>query len=123
MKPKLKKLIQLLLEAQPRTSANLAERLDVSVRSVKNYVREINEEFPNTIQSSYEGYRIDSKVGVMILADNTNHIPQTSDERVSYIINKLINHNSHVTLDTYDLCDELFVSMSTLKNELTKVKH
>lgn len=123
MKPKLKKLIQLLLEVQPRTSANLAERLDVSVRSVKNYVREINEEFPNTIQSSYEGYRIDSKVGVMILADNTNHIPQTSDERVSYIINKLINHNSHVTLDTYDLCDELFVSMSTLKNELTKVKH
>ena len=78
MKPKLKKLIQLLLEAQPRTSANLAERLDVSVRSIKNYVREINEEFPNTIQSSYEGYRIDSKVGVMILADNTNHIPQTA---------------------------------------------
>lgn len=123
MKPKLKKLIQLLLEAQPRTSANLAERLNVSVRSVKNYVREINKEFPNTIQSSYEGYRIDSKVGVTILADNVNRIPQTSDERVSYIINKLINHNSDVTLDTYDLCDELFVSMSTLKNELTKVKH
>lgn len=123
MKPKLRKLIQLLLEAQPRTSANLAERLDVSVRSIKNYVREINEEFPNTIQSSYEGYKIDTKSALTILTDNTNHIPQTSDERVFYIINKLIKHNSHVTLDTYDLCDELFISMSTLKNELTKVKH
>lgn len=123
MKPKLRKLIQLLLEAQPRTSANLAERLDVSVRSIKNYVREINEEFPNTIQSSYEGYKIDTKSALTILTDNTNHIPQNSEERVFYIINKLIKHNSHVTLDTYDLCDELFISMSTLKNELTKVKH
>ena len=62
-------------------------------------------------------------MGVTILADNTNHIPQTSDERVSYIINKLINHNSHVTLDTYDLCDELLFLCPHFKNELTKVKH
>lgn len=121
MKAKTRKLIRSLLDRQPKTAAALADELKVSVRSIKNYVREINIEYPDSIRSSYKGYEITPENALTILSNSTNHIPQTSEERSSYIINKL-NHNSHVVLNVYDLCDELFVSLSTLKNDLVKVK-
>lgn len=122
MKSKKKKLIQLLLQTQSATSAVLADALGVSVRTIKTYVHDINDELPGTIHSSYEGYSIDKQKAQQLLLNNVNHIPQNSDERVSYIINQLIHHNSAAALDVYDLCDELYISLSTLKNELNKVK-
>ena len=47
MRPNSEKLIKHLLESQPKTSNQLAELLQVSVRSIKNYAKEINEEYPN----------------------------------------------------------------------------
>ena len=49
-------------------------------------------------------------------------LPQTSEERVIYNLNQLINHHQEEAIDIYDLCDELFISLSTIKNELQKVK-
>lgn len=117
------KLIRLLMESSQITASALADKLGVSIRSVKNYVKEINDIYPNAIISSREGYRIDSSIGEKIVNDDNTHIPQTSEERVTYIINELIHHNgSNKIIDMYDLCDEMFISLSTLKNELIKVK-
>lgn len=54
MRPNSEKLIKHLLESQPKTSNQLAELLQVSVRSIKNYAKEINEEYPNLLTSSNE---------------------------------------------------------------------
>lgn len=122
MKPKGLKLIRLLLESQPHTANTLADRLGVSVRSIKNYVHDINEEFPNAITSSREGYSIDLHIAKEILDDDIGNVPQTSEERVVYILNQLVNHHQDQSVNIYDLCDEMFISLSTLKNELQKVK-
>lgn len=122
MESKYQKLIKLLMESQLCTSAVLADQLNISVRTVKNYVREINRNYPNMILSSHDGYRIDTKIAFQALSEDKNHIPQTSAERVTYIINKLIHHDEQIVLDTYDLCDELYISLSTLRNELNLVK-
>lgn len=122
MRTKLQKLIRLLIESQPSTAATLADQLNVSVRTIKNYVSDINNAFPDTIHSSYDGYRIDTKKALTALSDSTNHIPQTSEERVFYIINKLLNHNDNIILNVYDLCDELYISLSTVRNELNRVR-
>lgn len=117
------KIIKILMESSQMTAATLADKMQVSIRSVKNYVKEINDAYPNTIVSSREGYRIDPEIAKDILNNDTTHIPQTSEERVTYIINELIHHNgSNKIIDMYDLCDEMYISLSTLKNELTKVK-
>lgn len=128
MKQKLEELIKLLIESQPRTSSQLSESLNVSVRTVKNYVKEIHEEFPNLLMSSNQGYSLNIHQAMSLFNNSSEHIPQTSNERVLYIINKLIHHNigkkdkiNH-SIDLYDLCDEMFISMSTLKLELNKVK-
>ena len=59
MKQKNKELIRALFDLQPANTNLLANHLNVSVRSIKNYVREINEEYPEAIHSSREGYRLD----------------------------------------------------------------
>lgn len=128
MRPNSEKLIKHLLESQPKTSNQLAELLQVSVRSIKNYAKEINEEYPNLLTSSNEGYSVNINQALSLFNTSNEHIPQTSQERVFYIINKLIHHNTgkdekiNHSLDLYELCDELYISMSTLKVELNKVK-
>ena len=122
MKQKNKELLRALFDLQPANTNLLANHLNVSVRSIKNYVREINEEYPEAIHSSREGYRLDMELAKSILDETADHIPQTSEERVIYILNQLINHHQEEAIDIYDLCDELFISLSTIKNELQKVK-
>lgn len=123
MKQKELKLVRLLIETSQMTANTLADKMRVSVRSIKTYVKEINDEYPNAISSSREGYKINPVIAAQIIKEDNTHIPQTSEERVTYIINKLIHHNgSNKIIDLYDLCDEMYISLSTLKVELTKVK-
>ena len=121
MKPKNIQLIRTLSEQlQPINSNTLASNLGVSVRSVKNYIKEINDSYPDTILSSRDGYQIDKEKAMQILQGIDSHIPQSSKERVVYILSRIIKSDKPV--DAYDLCDEMYISMSTMKNELQKVK-
>lgn len=124
MKPTYKKLIKALLESSTSIKANnLASILEVSVRSVKNYIHDINILYDNCISSSRDGYTIDRTKAEALLDESDTIVPQTSDERIVYIINSIIrSHSDEETVNAFDLCDELCVSMSTLKNELTKIK-
>lgn len=123
MKSKNLKLIRILLESQPSTANTLADRMGVSVRSIKNYIHDINVEYPNAISSSREGYRVSADDIRNILNDEeTESTPQTSDERVVFLLNQLINHHKSQPVNVYDLCDAMYISLSTLKNELQKVK-
>ncbi|MDR3758207.1 BglG family transcription antiterminator, partial [Enterocloster sp.] len=80
----------------------------------------INSFYPDAIESSREGYRIDKQAARRILEESGTHIPQSSQERIVYIINSLIK--SDTSVNTYDLCDEMYVSYSTIKNDLQAVK-
>ena len=106
MKQKNKELLRALFDLQPANTNLLANHLNVSVRSIKNYVREINEEYPEAIHSSREGYRLDMELAKSILDETADHIPQTSEERVIYILNQLINHHQEEAIDIYDLCEK-----------------
>ncbi|MBQ1323446.1 MAG: PRD domain-containing protein [Erysipelotrichaceae bacterium] len=120
MKKHLIQLIRILKQSEaPITSSSLANALNVSPRSVKSYITEINDTLPDTITSSRKGYVIDKEKAEELLNESKSLIPQTKDERVSYIINRLIKQG---VLNAYDLCDEMFVSYSTLKNDLVAVR-
>lgn len=114
-------LIKTLLEAKKwTTSAELAAELDVSVRTVKNYVSDLNQIYPNLIVSSTNGYRINTDVAASAMNENFPQIPQTNKERSTYISIKLLRSQNPISL--YDLCDELFISMSTLRTVLKRTK-
>lgn len=122
MKKHEKILIEELSKNNHITANQLADILKVSNRSIKSYVKSINAQYPNAIQSSYKGYSLNKESFDMVLLQKTEYIPQTMKERVSYIINLLISNNEKYSLDIYDLCDELYISLSTLKNDLKRVK-
>ena len=121
MGQKLLKLIRILLmHTNDMTASGLAAEMGVSERSIKNYISEINDNHPQTILSSRKGYTIKAEAGRKILNDSGTHIPQSSQERMVYIINLLIKQEDGI--DAYDLCDTIYISYSTLKNELGTVK-
>ena len=103
----------------PTTSVVLADELNVSPRSIKTYIGEINDLYPDSISSSRKGYMLDSEMAEKMLEESKSVIPQTSEERVAYIINRLVKKG---VTDAYDLCDEMFISYSTLKSDLVKVR-
>lgn len=116
---KYEKLIKILLDEDDNISAaKLASNMNISIRSVKTYVRNINELYPSCIYSNTSGYSIDKKLAIEVLNKETTTLPQTSKERVIYIINKLIKE----PLDAYYLSEILCVSLSTLKTDVTKAR-
>lgn len=104
------------------TSNEIANVLQVSPRSVKNFVHDINSMYgKKIILSSRSGYTINSKSNIsLLLNENTEVLPQTNEERSYYIIKQLfLNHSS--SLDIFDVCDYLCVSYSTIRSLLSKM--
>lgn len=97
------------------TSQNLAIQFGVSKRTIKNYISDLKHS-NFKIESSSKGYRLVIK-GTNI--NSLKSLPNTQNERVNFIINHLINKSSK--LNSYDLALKLFVSESTILQDLKLV--
>jgi len=122
MKSKVLTLLKLLQEADHWMTANqLSVKTAISVRSIKNYVAEINSLEPNTIISSQNGYKIDKIKATSYIKKSESRISQGSEDRVNHLITRLIKDKQ--ALNMYDLSDELYVSLSTIKSDLPKIRN
>ena len=123
MKKKQTELLRYLSgQSHPIKSTELANALQISSRSVKNYVSDINFLYnKKIILSSRQGYQLNHQLSYHLLLDeNEEKLPQTGEERAFYIIKSLIlGHTPQ--LDLFDLCDYLCISYSTLKTVITKM--
>ena len=124
MHAKQKLLIQLLMQnTHPLSGQFLADTLEVSKRTIINYVKAINQEasFP-VITSSPDGYSIDKSSAPRLLSEQSekSEIPQNYKERVFRIV-KMILIDQKSALNVYDLCDEFCISYSLLKNDIQKM--
>ena len=110
-------LIKVIHEHKGWIEANsLADYFDVSTRTIRKRVKEINTSHPNLIISSYKGYKIND-------SDYEYNAVETEDElssRTNYIMRKLIV--SSKPLSVYDLADELHISDSSFERSLKIVK-
>lgn len=126
MKSKCTNLIKIMLDHDDWITASyLASKLDVSERSIKNYIAEINYHENGLISSSRKGYFIDSKTARKVLDDSgTTKLPQTSKERVNYIITKILANDTtgDKKMDLYQIGEEIFVSYETIKKDMVKVR-
>lgn len=115
------RLVRALCEKSTRTATELSECLGLSVRTVYTLIRGINAQLPNSIVSSADGYSISRNHLDTLTACGVTDIPQTSDERMLYISNRLV-HSGGIPVDLYELCDELFVGLSTLSMDLRSLR-
>ena len=98
----------------------LAQTLGVTTRTVRNYVRDINAgSDEQIIESSYRGYRLAK--GRAAGTKNPEVIEERpQEERANAILRRLISAQAPISI--YDLADELYVSDSTIEQDLRRVR-
>lgn len=68
MRKKQQKLISYLYASNQKITADsLAKRLNLSVRTIKSYIAELNMSYPHLISSSNRGYIINKKQASFLL--------------------------------------------------------
>jgi lichenan operon transcriptional antiterminator len=123
MNEKYERLLDYLSQADGWvTAAELADRLGVTTRSVRSYVTAAKSaSHPHeTIQSGVLGYRIDRDALKAFRAEGRSSEPETPRDRIYQLVRLL--GNAPEGLDARSLATRLFVSDSTLEQDLRKVK-
>nr|WP_263325113.1 BglG family transcription antiterminator [Neobacillus sp. Marseille-Q6967] len=125
---------ELMKTETPVTSEYLAKVLDVTSRTVRNDIKELESivaNFGGSIKSIRgTGYQLlvhDDQLFRHLLQEITDKdkekdgdIPTLPEERVHYLLTRLLFAEGYVKLE--DMADELFISRSTIQNDLRDVK-
>lgn len=127
-------LKELMAVKSPITSEYLANSVQVTSRTIRNDIKDLNEILSTCggfIKSTRGiGYELEiknSEIFKLFLQEMsknstiiTNKSPDSPEERVGYIVRKLLLENSYIKLD--EIADELYLSKSTLQNDLIEVR-
>ena len=104
-------------------SSELAIRMNISTRSIKSYINDINDNYKNLIESSKNGYKIDKALAIKVIKDLNPSVPESPRERINYIVKRLANcSDTSDKIELFDLSEELFVSYETIKKDISKAK-
>ncbi len=122
MDQKYRKLLNILREADTALTASvLADRLGVSSRSIKTYIKDLNLTHPGLIRSGSDGYAVNQDVYERLVFEK-DEIPQDQEERIRYIINYLVDMEQDEELDINELADSIYVSSITIRRDLKIAK-
>ncbi|WP_251514565.1 BglG family transcription antiterminator [Oceanobacillus luteolus] len=127
-------LKELISIKSPITSNDLANTILVTSRTIRNDIKELNDillqgggYIKSTRGVGYELVINDEKTFKLFLQkvfNKSNNLankpPNSPEERVNNIIRKLLLANNYIKLD--DIADELYISKSTLQNDLIEVR-
>lgn len=113
-------IIRILEKSEsPVRGKDLAKKLNVTDRTIRNYIKKINTR-EKLIRSSENGYYLLPRKSYDVNKPNTIYDFSSQDERVIFIIKKIVTSNNWLNL--YDLADEMYISYSTIEKDLIKVR-
>ena len=121
-------------KGQSVTSKKVADELKVSDRTIRNYIKLLQdvlmENGAEIIAKQGQGYTLkvkdDLNFNTFLQKNNINSLKKDeldlddSKDRQYYILNKLLFEDKKIFFD--DLCEELFVSRSTLSNDFSEIR-
>lgn len=123
---------ELLADDGTISGSYLANINQVTTRTTRQDVKDLNgilEDFGATIDTVMgKGYRLvinDEKSFREYLKSTFTHahldtVPKTPEKRISYLLNRLLLSKDYLKLE--DLADELFISKSTIQNDIKGLK-
>ena len=128
MDNRIKRLTELISEKKYRTADELAKELKVSNKTVRTDIKNLNDLLRKSgaeiVSKSGYGYilKIDDRklFSALDLSNKRNVLPETSEERIQYIIEYLVNIKQYVKME--DLSRMLFTSPKTLAGDLKEVE-
>ncbi|EPD78509.1 transcription antiterminator [Atopobium sp. oral taxon 199] len=130
MDDKVARLIRYMEKHGSAAALQLSEHLGVSKRTVRSYIKRANSSMNGSaciVTDRCQGYRFvvnNTQAFSRFVDDCTAHagatMPQTSNERVAYLVNDLLNRSEWITVD--ELAALLFVSRKTISSDLKRVE-
>lgn len=129
---RLNRLLELLSQNRYEPAAELSSCMEVSSKTVRRMIKDLNcllrEYGAEIVSKNGHGYKItvadprkyEELLAEMRLVRQGGFIPDTSEERIQFLLEYLLNHNSFIKLD--ELSDRLYVSKNTLTADLKKVE-
>jgi len=116
-------IIKILLNsAEAVSSITLSQEIGCSTKTIQNEIKDINKELKNGKIVSIRGigYKIEGNIDDIDIKTRDLY----DYDRVEYIIKKIINISSTYrdTIKLEDLASSMYVSLSTVKNDLKEVK-
>lgn len=116
-------IIKILLNSvEPISSLILSQEIGCSRKTIQNEIKEINKELKNSEIVSIRGigYKLEGNIDDIDIKTSELY----GYNRIEYIIKKIINISStdKYTIKLEDLADSMYVSLSTIKNDLKEVK-
>ncbi|WP_079708676.1 BglG family transcription antiterminator [Paraliobacillus ryukyuensis] len=123
-------LKELIGQSNPITSEQLAILIQVTSRTIRNDIKQLNNELIGSgatiVSARGHGYHLDIakenefKQFIQSLIDPDESIPVEPEDRVHYLVKKFLLYPDYLKIE--DLAEDLFVSRSTLKNDIKDVK-
>ena len=121
MRDRQERMLDLLARAdRPLTAAELAERLGVTPRSVRNYVAALKAAGRDAVVSGADGYRIDRETYVPLRSADVERADGAPNGRVARLLRKLTDARDGI--DVFEVADSFHISESTLEGDLTKAR-
>lgn len=138
------KILDILSNSKKAVSGeNIAVELGITSRTVRSDIRKLSEYLKDNgarvVSTTGVGYyleidnksKFDSLIKDISISSNLenskpfNLIPTDSDDRSKYIISKLLINSlgSRDIINPYDLSEELFISLSTLKKDISSINY
>ncbi|WP_233879504.1 BglG family transcription antiterminator [Virgibacillus halodenitrificans] len=125
---------ELLAAESPQTGEALASTIQVTARTIRNDIRDINKvvqkkggSIKSTRGIGYELEIVNDEAFKSFLQEvarsvntSTNKTLETSEARINWIIRILLLEKKFIKLD--DVADKLYISKSTLQNDLIEVR-
>lgn len=124
---RLAKILKIIEQSNSATSSSIAIKLDVSTKTIKNDIKEINELLKgygliDIKQGKYRLYVIDYENFEIEKSNinNQDYMFNSPSKRVGYILNKLMNSDNPYLID--DLADEMNIGRTTVVGDLKKLR-
>ena len=103
----------------PIKTTLMANSLNVSERTIRNTIHQLNTTYPSLLTKHKNGYTINDSILANELIKTNSSIILTQKQREEAILKILINNNS---LNYFDTAEQLFVSEHTVEADLSKIK-
>lgn len=124
---RLTNLLSLLSQDDFQTAEIFAQKLNTSTKTIRNLIKQLEDNLldngAHIIAKSGFGFKLyidNFEKFSDLLSTNKSYLPNTSLERVQYLLEYFLNSKEHIK--TEDLCDMLCVSKKTLAVDLKEVE-
>lgn len=116
------KLLQYLINNNDFVpSIELQTFLNVSRRSVINYINDVNAEYGDLIVSSQKGYRVtDKHLATELMKKQETMTASCYEERKVELLHRIILGNEKISID--DAADSFYISSSLMRSDILRLK-